>query len=618
MHSLKEMRREFQRAFNISANRVKVAIGLGTCGIAAGGEKVWTAINQYVENECLDVDVMSTGCLGMCYAEPIMEVHMPGEPRFVYGNVKPEAAVEILERHLKYGRPSPEYIVGQDPRGYKPAPNIAELKDTGFFKSQVKTVLGRCGIIDPEQIAHYIAFRGYEALEKVLAEMSPTEVIEEVKRSGLRGRGGGGFPTGRKWEAAYNSPGPKKYVVCNADEGDPGAFMDRSILEGDPHSVLEGMAICGYAIGADEGYIYVRAEYPLAIKRLRKAIQDAEAMGILGDNILDSGFSFRIRIAAGAGAFVCGEETALMHSIEGKRGMPRVRPPYPAESGLWGKPTNINNVETYANIPSIIRNGAAWFAGMGTENSKGSKVFALTGKIRRTGLAEVPIGISLRDVVFDIGGGIQNDRKFKAVQIGGPSGGCIPASHLDTQIDYDSLINLGAMMGSGGLVVMDEDTCMVDVARYFLKFTQEESCGKCTPCREGTMRMLQILERICQGQGRPEDIDTLEDLAIVIKSTSLCGLGQSAPNPVLATLRYFRSEYEDHIFMKKCPAGICVELLDITIDPETCKGCTLCKNVCPSAAITGERKKPHSIDPEKCIKCQACIMKCPFGAITKG
>jgi len=615
---LKEMRREFQRAFNISANRVKVAIGLGTCGIAAGGEKVWAAINQYVENESLDVDVMSTGCLGMCYAEPIMEVHMPGEPRFVYGNVKPEAAVEILERHLKFGKPSPEYIVGQDPRDYTPAPNIVELKDIGFFKSQVKTVLGRCGIIDPEQIAHYIAFRGYEALEKVLSEMSQTDVIEEVKHSGLRGRGGGGFPTGRKWELAYNSPGPKKYVVCNADEGDPGAFMDRSILEGDPHSLLEGMAICGYAIGADEGYIYVRAEYPLAIKRLRKAIQDAEAMGILGDNILDSGFSFRIRIAAGAGAFVCGEETALMHSIEGKRGMPRVRPPYPAESGLWGKPTNINNVETYANIPSIIRNGATWFAGMGTDNSKGSKVFALTGKIRRTGLAEVPIGISLRDVVFDIGGGIQNDRKFKAVQIGGPSGGCIPASHLDTPIDYDSLINLGAMMGSGGLVVMDEDTCMVDVARYFLKFTQEESCGKCTPCREGTMRMLQILERICQGQGTPEDIDTLESLAVVIKSTSLCGLGQSAPNPVLATLRYFRSEYEDHIFKKKCPAGICVELLDIIIDPEACKGCTLCKNVCPSAAITGERKKPHSIDPEKCIKCQACIMKCPFGAITKG
>ncbi len=618
MHSLKEMRREFQRAFNVSTNRVKVAIGLGTCGIAAGGEKVWNAVNEYVENEGLDVDMMSTGCLGMCYAEPIMEVHMPGEPRFVYGNVKPETAVEILERHLKYGRPSPEYIVGQDPRGFEPAPNITELKDTGFFKSQVKTVLGRCGIIDPEQIAHYIAFGGYEALEKVLSEMSQIEVIEEIKRSGLRGRGGGGFPTGRKWEAAYNSPGPKKYVICNADEGDPGAFMDRSILEGDPHSVLEGMAICGYAIGADEGYIYVRAEYPLAIKRLRKAIQDAEAMGILGDNILDSGFSFRIRIAAGAGAFVCGEETALMHSIEGKRGMPRVRPPYPAQSGLWGKPTNINNVETYANVPGIIRKGADWFAAMGTDNSKGSKVFALTGKIRRTGLAEVPIGISLRDVVFDIGGGIQNDRKFKAVQIGGPSGGCIPASHLDTPIDYDSLIQLGAMMGSGGLVVMDEDTCMVDVARYFLKFTQEESCGKCTPCREGTMRMLQILERICQGQGGPEDIDTLENLALVVKSTSLCGLGQSAPNPVLATLRYFRSEYEEHIFNKKCPAGICVELLDIIIDPAACKGCTLCKNVCPADAITGERKKPHSIDPEKCIKCQACIMKCPFGAITKG
>ncbi|MGI6550753.1 MAG: NADH-quinone oxidoreductase subunit NuoF [Syntrophomonadales bacterium] len=617
MHSLIDMRKEFQRAFNKSKNRTKVVIGLGTCGIAAGGEKVWAAVSDYIESQGLEIEMMSTGCLGMCYAEPIMEVHMPGEPRFVYGNVNPEAAVEIVRKHVQEGKPSPEFIVGQDPRGYETAPNIADLNETGFFKPQVKTVLGRCGIIDPEQIVHYIAFDGYEALEKVLS-MSQPEVIEQIKESGLRGRGGGGFPTGRKWEAAYKSPGPKKYVVCNADEGDPGAFMDRSVLEGDPHALLEGMAICGYAIGADEGYIYVRAEYPLAIRRLRKAIQDAEAMGILGDNILDSGFSFRIRIAAGAGAFVCGEETALMHSIEGKRGMPRVRPPYPAESGLWGKPTNINNVETYANIPAIIRRGADWYASMGTETSKGSKVFALTGKIKRTGLAEVPIGISLRDVVYSVGGGIQNGREFKAVQIGGPSGGCIPASHLDTPVDYDSLIRLGAMMGSGGLVVMDEDTCMVDVARYFLKFTQEESCGKCTPCREGTMRMLQILERICEGQGKPEDIDTLESLGRVIKSTSLCGLGQSAPNPVLATLRYFRSEYEAHIYDKKCPAGICVDLLDIVIDPDKCKGCTVCKKVCPTGAITGERKKPHVIDQEKCIKCQACMLKCSFDAISKG
>jgi NADH:ubiquinone oxidoreductase subunit F (NADH-binding)/NAD-dependent dihydropyrimidine dehydrogenase PreA subunit len=448
--------------------------------------------------------------------------------------------------------------------------------------------------------------------------MTPLEVIQEISKSGLRGRGGGGFPTGRKWEAAYNSQSSKKYVVCNADEGDPGAFMDRSVLEGDPHELLEGMAICGYAIGADEGYIYVRAEYPLAIKRLKKAIRDAENMGILGNNILGSGFNFKIQIAAGAGAFVCGEETALMHSIEGKRGMPRVRPPYPAQSGLWGKPTNINNVETYANVAGIIRQGAEWFAGMGTENSKGSKVFALTGKINRTGLAEVPIGISLRDIVFNVGGGIQKGKQYKAVQIGGPSGGCIPESLLDTSVDYDSLLQLGAMMGSGGLVVMDEDTCMVDVARYFLHFTQEESCGKCAPCREGTMRMLQILENICDGKGTPTDLDTLESLCQVVKSTSLCGLGQSAPNPVLATLRYFRSEYEAHIYDKKCPAGVCVELLDIKINPEKCKGCTVCVDACPTGAISGERKKPHVIDSEKCIKCQACMLKCKFGAISKG
>ena len=394
--------------------------------------------------------------------------------------------------------------------------------------------------------------------------------------------------------------------------------MDRSVLEGDPHELLEGMAICGYAIGADEGYIYVRAEYPLAINRLKKAIRDAESMGILGDNILGSGFNFRVQIAAGAGAFVCGEETALMHSIEGKRGMPRVRPPYPAQSGLWGKPTNINNVETYANVPGIIRQGADQFAAMGTENSKGSKVFALTGKINRTGLAEVPIGISLRDIVFDIGGGIQNHKKYKAVQIGGPSGGCIPENLLDTPVDYDSLLQLGAMMGSGGLVVMDEDTCMVDVARYFLHFTQEESCGKCAPCREGTMRMLQILEKICDGKGTPQDLDTLESLCRVVKTTSLCGLGQSAPNPVLATLRYFRSEYEAHIYDKKCHAGVCTELLDITINADKCKGCTVCVDVCPTGAIKGERKKPHVIDPAVCIKCQACMVKCKFGAISRG
>ncbi len=618
MHSLKDMREQFQNAFNESGNRIKIIIGLGTCGIAAGGDKIWNAVNNYIENQGLEIEMMSTGCIGMCYAEPLMEIHMPGKPRFIYGNLKPENAIDILKRHLQYGEPTPEYMVAQDPRGYEAAANIIKLGETAFYREQVKNVLGRCGIIDPDQIVHYISFNGYAALEKVLSARSPSEVIGEISKSGLRGRGGGGFPTGRKWEAAQASPGSKKYVVCNADEGDPGAFMDRSVLEGDPHALLEGMAICGYAIGADEGYIYVRAEYPLAIKRLKKAIHDAETMGILGDNILGSGFSFKIQISAGAGAFVCGEETALMHSIEGKRGMPRVRPPYPAQSGLWGKPTNINNVETYANVPCIIRQGADWFAGMGTENSKGSKVFALTGKIKRTGLAEVPIGISLRDIVFNIGGGIQNDKGYKAVQIGGPSGGCIPESLLDTPVDYDSLVQLGAMMGSGGLVVMDEDTCMVDVARYFLQFTQEESCGKCAPCREGTMRMLQILEKICDGKGRPEDLDTLESLCRVVQSTSLCGLGQSAPNPVLATLRYFRSEYEAHIYDKKCPAGACVELLDIKIDAAKCKGCTVCVDACPAGAISGERKKPHLIDAQRCIKCQACIHKCKFGAIAKG
>ncbi len=618
MHSLEKMRLQFREAYNETQKQARVIVGLGTCGIAAGGNKIWDQVGSYIQTWGLDIDMMSTGCIGMCYAEPLMEIHLPGQPRYIYGNLDPEAAVAVLKRHIEEDKVTPEYILAQDPRGFAAAANIDQLDDTPFYQGQSKNVLGRCGIIDPEQIVHYIAFDGYEALEKALSVMTPLQVIQEISRSGLRGRGGGGFPTGRKWEAAHHSPGSKKYVVCNADEGDPGAFMDRSILEGDPHELLEGMALCGYAIGADEGYIYVRAEYPLAIKRLQKAINEAEGMGILGNNILGSGFDFRIQIVAGAGAFVCGEETALMHSIEGQRGMPRVRPPYPAQSGLWGKPTNINNVETYANIPGIIRRGADWFASMGSGNSKGSKIFALTGKINRTGLAEVPIGVSLRDIVFTVGGGVQNQKKYKAVQIGGPSGGCIPEEFLDTPVDYDSLLELGAMMGSGGLVVMDEDTCMVDVARYFLHFTQEESCGKCIPCREGTMRMLQILEKICAGQGTPEDLDTLESLCRVVQSTSLCGLGQSAPNPVQATLRYFRSEYEAHIYDKKCPAGVCADLLDITLDAGKCKGCTLCIDVCPTGAINGERKTPHKIDAALCIKCQACIVKCKFGAIAAG
>lgn len=618
MRSLSSRREVYLDDFERHKNKAKVVIGLGTCGIAAGGEKIWSAVEKELKKRGLEVAMMPTGCIGMCYAEPIMEVHLPDEPRIIYGNLTVEKAVEIVDKHIQKGQICLEYVVAQDPRGFFPTPGISNLNQTDFYEKQEKTVLRRCGIIDPDKIEDYIVHEGYVALEKVLHEMNQEDVISEISRSGLRGRGGGGFPTGFKWKAAYKSESNKKYVVCNADEGDPGAFMDRSVLEGDPHSLLEGMAICGYAIGADEGYIYVRAEYPLAIKRLKKAISDAEDIGVLGNNILNSSFNFKINIAEGAGAFVCGEETALMHSIEGKRGMPTVRPPYPAQSGLWGKPTNINNVETYANIANIIRKGADWFASMGTKNSKGSKVFALTGKVQRTGLAEVPIGISLRDIIFDVAGGIQDNKKFKAVQIGGPSGGCIPASLLDTKVDYDSLLELGAMMGSGGLVVMDETTCMVDVARYFLEFTTEESCGKCTPCREGTRRMLEILERICAGNGHQGDIETLERLAITIKDTALCGLGQSAPNPVLATLRYFRDEYEAHIYDKHCPAGVCANLLAFWIDEEKCKGCTLCKNVCPVGAIEGEKRKPHYIDQDKCIKCGTCISKCSFDAIKRG
>ncbi|MDA8211811.1 MAG: NADH-quinone oxidoreductase subunit NuoF [Clostridia bacterium] len=478
-------------------------------------------------------------------------------------------------------------------------------------------VLKNCGHIDPENIQEYIAAGGYEGLAKVLKTMNGDQVVEEVKKSGLRGRGGGGFPTGIKWQSTRQAEGTKKYVVCNADEGDPGAFMDRSVLEGDPHAVIEGMLICGYAIGADEGYVYVRAEYPLAIKRLSIAIAQAEEAGYLGENIRGSGFNFRLKIKAGAGAFVCGEETALLNSIEGERGMPRPRPPFPAFKGLWQKPTTLNNVETFANVPVIFRNGADWYASLGTEKSKGTKVFALTGKVNNTGLAEVPMGITMRQIIFDIGGGIKDGKKFKAVQIGGPSGGCLPEELLDLSIDYDSLTAAGAMMGSGGLVVMDETTCMVDLARFFLNFTQKESCGKCIPCREGTKRMLEILQRITDGKGQQSDIETLERLAKVIKSTSLCGLGQTAPNPVLATLRYFRHEYVAHIEEGKCPAGVCTALLSYFIEPETCKGCGLCAKNCPVGAITGVVKEPYTIDTAKCIKCGVCITKCKFGSVQR-
>ncbi|WP_195268355.1 NADH-quinone oxidoreductase subunit NuoF [Eubacterium sp. 1001713B170207_170306_E7] len=568
---------------------------------------------ELIKHELMDeVELVLTGCFGLCELGPVVIVYPEGT---FYSRVEPSDIPELVEEHLVKGRPLERLIYSEKKEGEHPL----SINELGFYKKQKRIALANCGVIDPEDIEEYIAFDGYMALEKVLFKMTPQEVIDEVKASGLRGRGGGGFPTGLKWQFAYNADSPDgvKYVACNADEGDPGAFMDRSVLEGDPHRLIEAMAIAAYAIGAQKGYVYVRAEYPIAVKRLQIAIDQAKDYGLLGDNVFDTDFSFDLEIRLGAGAFVCGEETALMNSVEGKRGEPRPRPPFPANKGLFERPTVLNNVETYANIPTIILEGAESFASVGTEKSKGTKVFALGGKINNTGLLEIPMGTTLREVIYEIGGGIPNGKAFKAAQTGGPSGGCIPTSELDIPIDYDNLISIGAMMGSGGLIVMDEDNCMVDVARFFLDFTQDESCGKCPPCRIGTKRMLEILERICDGKGEEGDIERLEELAEGIKASALCGLGQTAPNPVLSTIKYFRDEYEAHIYEKRCPAGVCRNLLNYVIDEEKCKGCGICAKKCPGDAITGEKKKPHVIDAAKCVKCGACIEACPFGAIAK-
>ncbi len=584
----------------------------GTGCTSSGCEQIIKEMEAQLAAHGLDkeIKVIKTGCFGLCALGPVMIVYPEGA---FYSRVTVDDVKEIVEEHILKGRVVKRLLYKETVE----EDNIKSLNEVEFYKKQKRVALRNCGVINPENIEEYIAVDGYRALGKALTEMSREEVIDTIKKSGLRGRGGGGFPTGMKWDFTYKAQGDQKYVACNADEGDPGAFMDRSILEGDPHSVIEAMAIAGYAVGANQGYIYIRAEYPIAVKRLSIAIDQAREYGLLGKNIFESGFDFDLDIRLGAGAFVCGEETALLTSIEGRRGEPRPRPPFPAVKGLWGKPTLLNNVETYANVAQIILNGADWFASMGTEKSKGTKVFALGGKINNTGLVEIPMGTTLREIIEDIGGGIPNGKKFKAAQTGGPSGGCIPAHLIDTPIDYDSLIQIGSMMGSGGLIVMDEDNCMVDIAKFFLEFTVDESCGKCAPCRIGTKRLYEMLDKITSGKGTMEDLDKMEELCYSIKASSLCGLGQTAPNPVLSTLRYFRDEYEAHVRDKVCPAGVCKKLIKYSIEADKCKGCSACARKCPVGAISGEIKSPFTIDTNKCVKCGVCMDTCKFGAIVR-
>ncbi|MEA4901324.1 NADH-quinone oxidoreductase subunit NuoF [Desulfitobacterium sp.] len=579
------------------SNQIIIRVGMGTCGIAAGAKEALDVMVEEAKRlKINNITFVKTGCIGMCFAEPTVEVAIPGQKAVLYGNVDQDKAREIINRHLTKGE---------------------LLDDILEIKNQYRIALRNCGVIDPENINDYIARDGYQALGKVIQELTPEQVIETVKLSGLRGRGGGGFPTGIKWQSTHNSPSDIKYIICNADEGDPGAFMDRSVLEGDPHSVLEAMAIAGYAIGAHTGYIYIRAEYPLAIARLEVALSQARECGLLGNNILGSSFSFDISLRYGAGAFVCGEETSLINSIQGSRGEPTNKPPYPAEKGLWGKPTSVNNVETFANIPPIFLRGPEWFASIGTEKSKGTKVFALAGSVNRVGLIEVVMGTTLRQIIYDIGGGTKDNKKFKAVQTGGPSGGCITEAHLDMPIDYEHLIKIGTMMGSGGMIVMNDDDCMVNFAKFYLEFMCEESCGKCTPCRIGNKRLLEILTKVTDGQGTEKDLETLKELGHYIKDTALCGLGQTAPNPVLSTLEYFEDEYLAHVRDKKCPSHVCVNLLEYHIVEDKCIGCTACARACPSQCITGEVKGTHMIDQSKCLKCGTCFATCKFKAIVR-